>query len=227
MEGLQTNDGFQTNLRAVERLLSNLSHELKNPLSIVRGNAQLAMMTNKEEKVGVCLRRIVDAVDSMTSKLDEIRCLRRPMENTMEWLNLGLIVRQVFDEISPLAQQTGVDCACSVEGNIKVKGNCQMLIKAFYHIMRNAIEAMPAGGALSVRMKTRPGWADVFIADTGSGIPPELRPLVFKQFFSTKTGGCGWGLVIADQVVRGSHGGSVQYTCEDAGTVFTVTLPTV
>jgi signal transduction histidine kinase len=68
---------IQLQVKTIDRVLSSISHDLKNPLSIVRGNAQLAMMVNKDEKVRTCLGRIIDAVDGMTLILDEVRGLRK------------------------------------------------------------------------------------------------------------------------------------------------------
>jgi signal transduction histidine kinase len=212
-------------LPQMERVLNYLSHDLKNPLSIVRGNAQLAMMINKEEKVQTCLQRVIQAVDNMTEILNEVRCLRKAPDNSKEPVMLNTLLMSILQAEQPTILSSGIAVSYRLKDNVEVIGNTVLLTSAIKHLIKNALEAMPNGGELITELHVHDSKAYLAISDTGLGIPLELQPKVFKEFFSTKTGGCGWGLIIADQVIRISHSGALQFISSDHGTTFTVTLP--
>jgi signal transduction histidine kinase len=93
------------------------------------------------------------------------------------------------------------------------------------NLVKNAAEAMPGGGVLTVRLVREGDEAVITVEDTGGGIPEEARASIFKPFFSTKPRGTGLGLAIAKQSVE-AHGGSISYESRlGEGTVFTVRVP--
>jgi len=99
------------------------------------------------------------------------------------------------------------------------------LRRALENLIKNAVEAMPSGGVLTVGLAQVDGGAVISVGDTGDGIPEEARASVFKPLFSTKPRGTGLGLAIAKQSVE-AHGGSIGYESEvGKGTVFTLRLP--
>jgi len=106
-----------------------------------------------------------------------------------------------------------------------VRGDERQLRQIFMNLFRNAIEAMPDGGVLTVETEPAAGGVLVTVSDTGPGVPAGDEELVFEPFYSTKEQGTGLGLAIVRQVVR-DHGGTV--SCERAaggGTRFKVWLP--
>jgi signal transduction histidine kinase len=104
-----------------------------------------------------------------------------------------------------------------------VRGDRDKLKQVFLNIAKNAFEAMPDGGSLTVKTYSRDETICIEITDTGTGIPDGLN--VFDLFRSTKAHGTGLGLAIARQIVL-AHGGAIQYTSKlGTGTTFRVTLP--
>jgi two-component system sensor histidine kinase AtoS len=99
------------------------------------------------------------------------------------------------------------------------------LRRALENLVKNAVEAMPGGGVLTVKLTRVGEEAVISVGDTGKGIPEESLPNVFKPFFSTKPRGTGLGLAIAKQSVE-AHGGTIEFeSVQGVGTVFTVRLP--
>jgi signal transduction histidine kinase len=111
------------------------------------------------------------------------------------------------------------------EGVLAASVDPVRLRRALENLMKNAVEAMPGGGVLTVKLMRVDGEAVISVGDTGKGIPVESLPNVFKPFFSTKPRGTGLGLAIAKQSVE-AHGGTIEFeSVQGVGTVFTVRLP--
>ncbi len=101
------------------------------------------------------------------------------------------------------------------------------LNQVWINLIENAVDAMPQGGTLRIEMDRRGDFLCVQIADTGTGIPPEIRPRIFEPFFTTKDvgAGAGMGLEIVDRIVRRRHGGEVTIDSRPGQTIVTVWLP--
>jgi signal transduction histidine kinase len=219
------NTYFDELVQLLGRFLTAIAHDLKNPLSVIRGNAQLGLLTSSDEKAGVCFRRIIDAVDNITQIIDETTALRAPRDPPSVDVDLGEVMNAVLTSLEQQAEAAGVAFRYRQEEPAVIRGYQELLHKAFSHLVRNGIEAMPTGGVLSVGIDRRGQAYLVSVEDTGSGIRPEDVPLVFRRFFSTKPSGRGWGLIIADQVVRVAHGGTISFTTDRTGTRFDMVFP--
>jgi signal transduction histidine kinase len=111
------------------------------------------------------------------------------------------------------------------EDRLIVRGNRDRLIQVLTNIVRNATEASPDGGAVTVRAEPREGVATVTVHNTGSYIPPNVRRQLFVPFFTTKPTGTGLGLAIARQIVTSMDGRIDVDSHQERGTTFTVELP--
>jgi signal transduction histidine kinase len=88
----------------------------------------------------------------------------------------------------------------------------------------NALEAMPQGGTLAMRLHALAEQIQIEVADTGSGVPEQLRDRIFDPYFTTRSSGTGMGLALSEKIIR-QHEGTIDLTSGSQGTVFTVTLP--
>jgi signal transduction histidine kinase len=124
-----------------------------------------------------------------------------------------------------------VEVQTRIDKNIpEVPADAQLLKRVFFNLLNNALQAMPKGGKLKVKMQNRKnpkGEDKVLISfeDTGVGIPEEVKPKIFKPLFTTKSKGQGFGLVVCKRVIE-AHGGTIGFESEEGkGTKFTVELP--
>jgi signal transduction histidine kinase len=127
-------------------------------------------------------------------------------------------------------QQAGVEATVLSEPDLPfVEGNPGQIQQVFLNLLLNAVQAMPKGGKLSLRVAREPGpqgeLISVRIADTGSGIPPEILPKIFESFFTSREDGTGLGLAIVKRILRDHRGDIVVESSGPAGTTFKFWIP--
>jgi two-component system nitrogen regulation sensor histidine kinase GlnL len=226
--------------RSVSGLAAVMAHEIKNPLSGIRGAAQLLEPGLKEED-----RALAQLICTET---DRIRNLVDRMEVFGDERPLGtepVNIHQVLDHVKRLAE-TGFlgEARISVEFDPSlppVPGNRDKLIQAFLNLVKNAAEAIAEGregGRIVLRTAFRPGMRMglpgtgarvslplmIEVEDSGPGVPDALKPHLFDPFVTTKRSGTGLGLALVAKII-GDHGGVIECESVPKHTVFRVLLP--
>ena len=226
--------------RSVSGMAAVLAHEIKNPLSGIRGAAQLLEPGLKDEDRAltqlICTEtdRIRDLVDRMEVFGDERPLAAEPVN-----------IHSVLDHVKRLAE-TGF--AYGVKVNVDydpslppLPGNRDKLIQAFLNLVKNAVEAVQEGrepGRIVLRTAFRPGMRlavpgtgarvslplMIEVEDTGPGVPDALKPHLFDPFVTTKRKGTGLGLALVAKII-GDHGGVIECESVPKRTVFRVLLP--
>lgn len=215
-------------LAAIGRMAAHVTHEVRNPLSSIGLNVELL----EEELEGMppearsLLRSIQREIDRLTEITEEyLRLARLPMPR-LEPERLGDIVEEVGRFVARELETSGLSLAVAVDPELPlVAADESQIRQALLNLLRNAKDAMPAGGAVQLAARRAPGGLEIVVRDRGEGIAPEARVHLFDLFYSTKERGTGLGLPLTQQIVS-AHGGTIR--CEDAeggGTVFTMWFP--
>jgi two-component system nitrogen regulation sensor histidine kinase GlnL len=225
--------------RSVSAVAAMLAHEVKNPLSGIRGAAQLlenaASPADRELTQLICEEadRIVALVDRMEMFADP-----RPIERA------GVNIHQVLEHVRRIAENgfgQGRRFVEEYDPSLPlVHGNRDLLVQLFLNLVKNACEATAEGEGV-VTLSTRyqlgvrvsvPGSRQrlhlpllVTIADNGNGIAPDIRPHLFDPFVTTKLGGKGLGLSLVAKIVS-DHSGVIEFASQPRRTAFSVRLPT-
>jgi two-component system sensor kinase FixL len=212
-------------MAAVGLLASMFAHEVGNPLNNLFIHAQ--MLQRKVAKfqlqatVGDGLGLIMEELRRLAHLLHEFRELYQ-LTPALSPVSLVVVLRDVLSAgvIAPSLERVEL-CEELEPGLPPVVGDRDKLRQVFINLCKNAIEAMPEGGKLTVRAKQTEGLVIVEISDTGTGIPANIDP--FEPFHTTKPRGSGLGLPIVRQIVW-DHGGEVKFSSEPGCTTFVVEL---
>ncbi|HEY9815092.1 MAG TPA: CheR family methyltransferase, partial [Candidatus Obscuribacterales bacterium] len=220
--------------RAKDEFLANLSHELRNPLSSLLGWVYLLRTRDRDDPVAKqALAAIEQNAKTQNRLIEDILDLSRITSNNLQMnrcpLDLELVVRAALDSVHLAVAEKNIQLVSSLN-SITVLGDAERLQQVLSNLLSNAIKFTPAGGRLDITLSQIDQQAQIQVSDTGIGIPADLLPHIFEQFYqvdsSTRKVNPGLGLAIVQNLVE-MHGGTV---CADSpgegqGTTMTVRLP--
>ena len=217
-------------LVTVGKMAAIITHEVRNPLSSIGLNAELLQeelaASGSHEAVAMCAT-IVKEVDRLTAITEEYLRFARMPRPRLEREQLNSIVAELLEFQRETLTSRGVTVETRLdEGLPPVAADEAQLRQALLNLVRNAADAMSAGGALTVSTRrSADGAVEVSVKDTGGGIAAENLGRIFEPFFSTKKNGTGLGLALTQQIVT-EHGGRIEVdSTPGRGTTFTLRLP--
>jgi two-component system nitrogen regulation sensor histidine kinase GlnL len=230
----------QGSARSVSGMASMLAHEIKNPLSGIRGAAQL-LEPGLADADRALARLICDETDRIRDLVDQMEVFtdERPLDRHP--INIHVVLDRV-KQLIVAGKHPGVVITEDYDPSLPaVNGNHDQLVQVFLNLAKNAAEAIAEGGSdgeITFTTAFRPGMKlqvpgtqqrvslplEVGVHDTGPGIPEDLLPHVFDAFVTSKPQGKGLGLALVAKIVR-DHGGVVECLPREKGTSFRVLLP--
>ncbi|PTL82270.1 nitrogen regulation protein NR(II) [Vitiosangium sp. GDMCC 1.1324] len=210
------------------RFSAQMAHDLKNPIAALKGAAQYLKeehsqgrpWDDKGEFLDLLLEQVerLDRVVSTYQRLGRVEPLTQPLD--VNQLAASVLSLQAFTGL------TGVEIRRELaEGLPRCSGDWDLLANALENLVRNAFEAMPRGGTLTLRTRLEGTGVVLSVEDTGEGMNARTRERAFDDFYTTKATGSGLGLAFVRRVVE-AHGGQVTLTShEGSGTTVTLRLP--
>lgn len=215
-------------VRVMQPLAAGIAHEVRNPLAVIQSTAQYCMgeSGNRELKEG--LQAILASTASANRVVQDLLDFAKPQEVNFKRQSLKPILQEGLALMKGRAKDQKVTLSLSAPRNLPVLIiDKDRFLQAIINFLINSLDAMPAGGRLTVEARGRRSdqTVEVVIRDTGEGVPEEVVHRVFQPFFSTKNNGVGLGLSIAEGIIR-SHGGQVRFkSWAGKGSEVTIKLP--
>jgi signal transduction histidine kinase len=214
------------NLAAIGMAAAMFAHEVSNPLAGLSSSLQMLERTVKN-KPGAdplfLLQQATRELHRLEVLLQEFRDLARPQLLKREPTDLSQVINEVLAFQRPLCEAAGISVELQLEPVCNLLVDSGKIRQAVLNIFKNAVEAMPHGGCLTVKAYSSDEEICLEISDTGPGIPESAN--VFDLFVTTKRDGTGLGLPIVRQIIS-AHDGTISYVSEPGqGTTFKVALP--
>ncbi|MBW8350704.1 PAS domain S-box protein [Bacillus sp. IITD106] len=212
-------------LSVVGQLAAGIAHEIRNPLTVIKGFTQMLKQEENNEYLDVVLSELM----RIEGIISDLLILAKPQPSKKEKLNLKELLENTILFFQSEAILHDVMIQTSIEAfDVFIEGEADKLKQVFINVLKNAVEAMPNGGNLYV--STEKIEDDIFIIkikDTGVGIPEERIKKLGEPFFSTKEKGTGLGLMISNRIIK-NHGGSLEIDSKlNEGTTISIILPII
>jgi signal transduction histidine kinase len=219
-------------MATVGRLSLKVAHEVRNPIAAIELNAEILQdivrgrsETDREEAVALvtAIRDQVTALDALT---EEYLAFARFPKPHYEEESINHLLKELADFVRPVATRQGLTLNVELDPDVPLLEIDRTLLRqAIHNLVKNGMEALSTGGALTLSTRLRGERVAITVSDTGPGIPPEVRERLFEPFFTTKPQGTGLGLSIARQIVD-EHGGELSLESEPGrGTTFIIRFP--
>lgn len=215
-------------LASVGRLAAGIAHEIRNPLSSIKGFAQFfhsKFQPDSDERAYA--EAIVKEVDRLNRVVTELLDYARPLEPRWQEADVAQAIGHALELVENDAIRRGIRIHWTPpESSIVHTMDPDQIVHVLLNVFLNSIEAMSEGGALSVRVeRARENGVSLLIEDTGPGIPEEDLPRLFDPFFTTKPSGTGLGLAVVHRIIEAHHGEVKIDSRRGEGTTVRITLP--
>jgi len=217
----------QERLATLGKMAAHVSHEIKNPLMLIGGFARQVLkdIAQDPQKNLEKLRIIVDEVKRLEDFLIAVGSYAKFSEPHKEPGDLNVLIQETCLRLEPSMRESNIGLSLALDLDLpQVQFDPIHLRQVILNIAKNGLEAMEAGGTLTITTGRQEGRVFVQICDTGPGIPQEVREKIFEPFFSSKPKGSGLGLAISQKIIE-AHQGEIAIESElQKGTRVTISL---
>lgn len=208
-------------LGGMDKICMRVQDDLKGPLGAIRNSSFI--IRHNPELVSEVVDNIDNSVEMMTNTLEEMKEITSPTESEKSITDIFSVLQAALD-LSYIPRKIELVNE-SEAGFLAISVDKEKIQRVFFNLVINAIEAMPDGGTLSISHEIKDRYIEFKITDTGVGIPPDVLPLVFDPFFSTKPKSLGLGLSFCRLAVE-STGGKIRVdSIVGEGTTVSISLP--
>jgi signal transduction histidine kinase len=210
-------------LAVIGQMATAIAHEIKNPLSSLKGFTQLQQEKDKGDEQYYPI--MLNEIDRINAIVNDLLILGKPNTAIKTPKKLADIIQYVISVIDPHAQRKDILIEYDVDDSTVLLCDENQLKQVFINLIKNAMEAMPNGGTVTVQSKIGDSRALISVRDEGCGIPPEILAKLGEPFYTTKQNGNGLGLMVTKKIIE-EHDGTLNIQSEmGKGTIVTISVP--
>lgn len=211
-------------LIAMGEMAAHIVHEIRNPLCSIELFATMLEKETVSDRGRELSKGISAGIRSLNTILTNMLLFARPGRINPVPLSTSDILSGVCQMVSPLLTSGNVNIHLPQE-DLFLMGDMDLLMQALLNIVINAIQAMPDGGDIYIKVYEEDGFINLSVKDTGKGIDPDIIDRIFDPFFTTKENGTGLGLAITAKIIQ-AHGGFINVKSEPGrGSEFILSIP--
>lgn len=211
-------------LNLVGEMAASIGHEVRNPMTAVRGYLQFFRGRRGFGKYHGAIDLMIGEIDRANAIISEFLSLAKDRRIERKPGNLDSIIRAICPLIETDAVRRGHNLVIEAGGVPDILLDENGIRQLLLNLVTNALEAMPAGGTVVIRTQSATDEVLLEIADNGPGIPADILARIGTPFVTTKDHGTGLGLAVCHRIAA-NHGAALAVKTGDAGTTFTVTFP--
>lgn len=219
---------YQLRLMTLTRISQGVAHELRNPVMTIGGFAhRLARKLPPDEHLQMYLKNIIDStqrLENLVARVQEFCNLPEPVLLPEEVVEVVTDAAEPFAELAT-RQRVKIVFENHLPPDYQHPLDRRLICRALASLIRNALEAMPEGGTLTLRTSLAPLWLIIEVIDTGPGIRSEDQPYIFNPFFSTNPAKIGMDLTIAERILWEHRGNILLENLPGQGASFGLYLP--
>lgn len=230
-------DCLESNFNSQKRFVSDTSHELRHPITILKGEIEVALMQNRSpEEYKALLKQLLSISDRMQNIVNDMLTLAQADAGTLEIpqenIDLSLLLQEVGQDHLILFSKRHINLDINVQEGLEIIGDQHRIERVFYNLLNNAFRYAPEGSTVTLSAAAEGDFVKIRVLDEGEGIAKKDIPHLFERFYraddarTNKQGeGAGLGLSICKHIVH-AHQGKI-YVVDDArqGATFEVILP--
>ena len=227
---------IEASFTEMRQFTADASHELQTPLTILRGEIEVALRSRRsEEEYTDTLKSALEEIERISTLVEGLLLLARSDAGVLKAdrtsVDLNLLTEEVLGQAAPLARLKSVSLKLGALEPLTVSGDFALLRRLLLNLVDNGIKYTPPGGVVKVSISRSGDTAVLAVQDTGPGIPAEEQQKVFQRFYrspearASGQGGSGLGLSIVKSIADAHHGGIELVSPSDGGSIFRVFLP--
>jgi signal transduction histidine kinase len=211
-------------LATVGRLAAGLAHEIRNPIAAMRLKAENALCADQEVRLRTALRAILDQVGRLDALLRDLLTMTHQSQPEPVKTDIQELIRRSAETHAELAASQHIALRVTEGPPLMAQVDADQIGRCLDNLVLNAIQNTPSGGMITVSTISGDGRLRLRVADTGAGVPAEIRDRLFEPFVTGRTYGTGLGLAITREIAR-AHGGEARLGDSKEGAVFEIELP--
>ncbi|MGJ9385952.1 ATP-binding protein [Salipaludibacillus sp. CF4.18] len=215
-------------MSAIGELAAGIAHEIRNPLTTIKGFTEFLNATEEDEKKKSYYKLLLEETERINFIVSEFMVLAKPQAILLKPINIIPTIKKVFKFLEAEFNLKNIIISLDINyEHVVVECDENLIKQVLFNVLKNGMEAMPGGGTLQCKVSIKNDMVSIIVKDEGIGISENNLKKLGDPFYSTKEEGNGLGLMVCFNIIE-NHKGEIQIESkENSGTTFTIMLPSL